>query len=984
MRKARKSLGVVLAICIVTSTLPITALAETVKSEDGGSTFSELSEITANTGSTEVNETNHRYEVYETSMTWTEAEAYCENIGGHLVTITSENEMNTVINLIPEEAKNCYWIGLYRDDINLEWKWITGETVSYTNWAEEEPNNDREAGECYTHLFGLQYTGGTNLTKYVGQWNDVTDQGASYASSHYDLANFGFICEYESEDSAEDESESENSTEDEYGSEDSIDSEYRARIEWINKHIEYATSEAYNQQVVQGFTGTLNNTFEAIKNDGMITAYNTLDSINTILDFDIDLTDSQEYELLLAQILFSRNGVTSIEEIYAEYYPEAVITFCEWLLSLGEFVEGLDEEQIESYKQLIDTIKGLTQGTTEFNDTFNQLLGKLGEYDDFNFSESYVKAYKQADFNFVSGFLSDQIGMTFETLQDCVIYFAACEAYMDTSDMFGETLLELRKHIAIPSDDSRFAPYSVDEALVTDRMIWTELGLKNANNSIGPDPLNTPIYLSALATAIENYYNMLESYQTDGASAVATKVVAEYAEGTLDNLLDAGINVVVSLFECPPVVREFEMIKNLFDGTQFVIDTFTGIDDRAYMGTMVMRLYCIAYIHYLTVDGLASGDWYTLPEYSASITPTSLEEYQFDRAARFDEAVTVYRAILSVAAEYAKEYYALYYNFGDTILQQHYDPFSKTNRLISALETQQVSLGREWCHIEIPLYYQINRIATYESSYLVVYSFKCPVSVTVKNEIGEVIAVLSNGNSYVATGYDHYFFTTETVKGSGDYLKIAVVPRTYSVIVEGTGTGTMDAIVSGEDELSEVQYFLDVPITEGTVGYFVDNTDGSELKDLILDGTTYNGSTNLHMNSITKVEGFAATCTEEGQKTYYVCECGRWFEDEFANVEITDKSTVVIPALGHDWQDATCIQPKTCKVCGATEGSKNNHVDTDQDGKCDICGNEGIITDQSAPPTGDGRWFLWMILLGMSGVSVISFISYGKQKKRNE
>ena len=44
-------------------------------------------------------------------------------------------------------------------------------------------------------------------------------------------------------------------------------------------------------------------------------------------------------------------------------------------------------------------------------------------------------------------------------------------------------------------------------------------------------------------------------------------------------------------------------------------------------------------------------------------------------------------------------------------------------------------------------------------------------------------------------------------------------------------------------------------------------------------------------------------------------------------MEITDHSSVVLTALGHDWKDATCTEPKTCKRdgCGATEGAANGH-----------------------------------------------------------
>ena len=42
-----------------------------------------------------------------------------------------------------------------------------------------------------------------------------------------------------------------------------------------------------------------------------------------------------------------------------------------------------------------------------------------------------------------------------------------------------------------------------------------------------------------------------------------------------------------------------------------------------------------------------------------------------------------------------------------------------------------------------------------------------------------------------------------------------------------------------------------------------------------------------------------ATCTDSGNKAYYArSDCGKWFEDSLGTVEITDKSSVVIPASG--------------------------------------------------------------------------------------
>lgn len=38
----------------------------------------------------------HKYQVFDNSMSWTEAEAYCQSIGGHLLTISSSDEQQFV------------------------------------------------------------------------------------------------------------------------------------------------------------------------------------------------------------------------------------------------------------------------------------------------------------------------------------------------------------------------------------------------------------------------------------------------------------------------------------------------------------------------------------------------------------------------------------------------------------------------------------------------------------------------------------------------------------------------------------------------------------------------------------------------------------------------------------------------------------------------------------------------------------------------
>ena len=76
------------------------------------------------------------------------------------------------------------------------------------------------------------------------------------------------------------------------------------------------------------------------------------------------------------------------------------------------------------------------------------------------------------------------------------------------------------------------------------------------------------------------------------------------------------------------------------------------------------------------------------------------------------------------------------------------------------------------------------------------------------------------------------------------------------------------------------------------------------------------------------------TCTHGGYTTY-TCSCGDTYRDDF------------VDALAHDWEDADCDSPKTCKRCRATEGDALGHTwenaDCDTPRTCSVCGEtEGV------------------------------------------
>ena len=128
------------------------------------------------------------YKIFDNSLSWSEAKTFCEEMGGHLVTITSQEEQNFLIHLSNVSGKKNLWIGACA--INGTYSWITGEDFSqYSNWDSGEPNN------VYNSQFtAMMYT--SKSSKTPGNWNDENENGRSWTG--YYLSDFGFICEWDS------------------------------------------------------------------------------------------------------------------------------------------------------------------------------------------------------------------------------------------------------------------------------------------------------------------------------------------------------------------------------------------------------------------------------------------------------------------------------------------------------------------------------------------------------------------------------------------------------------------------------------------------------------------------------------------------------------------------------------------------------------------------------------------------------------------
>lgn len=159
-----------------------------------------------------------------------------------------------------------------------------------------------------------------------------------------------------------------------------------------------------------------------------------------------------------------------------------------------------------------------------------------------------------------------------------------------------------------------------------------------------------------------------------------------------------------------------------------------------------------------------------------------------------------------------------------------------------------------------------------------------------------------------------------------------------------------------------------------------------------------------HVHNLMKISARPATCTEEGNAEFYMCDgCSDWFEDAEGNVKIEDKASVKLVATGHafgdefksdeneHWYECACGEKKDVDA----------HNDENDDGKCDACGyssapaeTEPAVTTPSdntettAPDKTDDEnkggmpwWAILLIVVAVAGISVGVTVIVLKKKK---
>jgi hypothetical protein len=115
---------------------------------------------------------SHCYMLFNKKKTWFSARRSCENLNGHLVTVTSHDEASFLAKSVLAQKFDDWmgpWIGYSDARVEGQFEWVNGETgviaenTVYSNWYENMPDNNNQGEDC-AHVSGGQWG---------NKWNDM-------------------------------------------------------------------------------------------------------------------------------------------------------------------------------------------------------------------------------------------------------------------------------------------------------------------------------------------------------------------------------------------------------------------------------------------------------------------------------------------------------------------------------------------------------------------------------------------------------------------------------------------------------------------------------------------------------------------------------------------------------------------------------------------------------------------------------------------
>jgi hypothetical protein len=115
---------------------------------------------------------------------WDNSESEAVSLGGHLVTINDAAEDAWVYDTFKDEVLSrvgdyggSLWLGLHDQDRDHTWEWISGEPVTYLNWAPGQP--EQSVNEIFAGIFIGDWWAPAGPGS-SGKWHDIVDPEADW------------------------------------------------------------------------------------------------------------------------------------------------------------------------------------------------------------------------------------------------------------------------------------------------------------------------------------------------------------------------------------------------------------------------------------------------------------------------------------------------------------------------------------------------------------------------------------------------------------------------------------------------------------------------------------------------------------------------------------------------------------------------------------------------------------------------------------
>ncbi len=117
-----------------------------------------------------------KWKAFPDKLNWHQARIRCEEMGGRLAVVKSDEENRFVTSLMVADGIEGLWLGATDERVEGQWVWTDGTDMKYSRWANLQPTNHGYFPIVEHYLMCLK----------DGQWNDVPNEWVQ-----------GFICQWD-------------------------------------------------------------------------------------------------------------------------------------------------------------------------------------------------------------------------------------------------------------------------------------------------------------------------------------------------------------------------------------------------------------------------------------------------------------------------------------------------------------------------------------------------------------------------------------------------------------------------------------------------------------------------------------------------------------------------------------------------------------------------------------------------------------------